>query len=65
MRAHFTTVPFSILALADPLGQPGCPPGSRHVPNPGLQVAGGLGSAGPGLAGALQLALQRDPPGAR
>jgi peptidoglycan hydrolase-like protein with peptidoglycan-binding domain len=60
MTAQFTTEPFSSLALADLLGQLGYLPGSWHVPNLGLQVASKLGSAGSGLAGALQLAY--DPP---
>lgn len=56
MSAHFTTEPFSSLALADLRGQLGYLPGSWHVPNLGPQVASKLGSAGSGLAGALQLA---------
>lgn len=60
MTAQFTTETFSSLALADMLGQLGYLPGSWRVPNLGLQVASRLGSAGSGLAGALQLAY--DPP---
>jgi peptidoglycan hydrolase-like protein with peptidoglycan-binding domain len=60
MTAHFTTEPFSSLALADLLGQLGYLPGSWHVLNLGLRVASELGSAGSGLSGALQLAY--DPP---
>jgi len=60
MTAQFTTETFSGLALADLLGQLGYLPGSWRVPNLGLQVVSKLGSAGSGLAAALQLAY--DPP---
>ncbi len=60
MTAQFTRETFSSLALADLLGQLGYLPGSWRVPNLGLQVASRLGSAGSGVAGALQLAY--DPP---
>lgn len=60
MTAQFTTETFSSLALADLLGQLGYLPGSWRVPNLGLQAVSKLGSAGSGLAAALQLAY--DPP---
>jgi hypothetical protein len=60
MTTHFTTEPFSSLALADLLGQLGYLPGSWQQPNLGTQIASKFASTGTGLAGELQLAY--DPP---